>query len=58
MFSGGRERVHWEQFIKTPEALTQRHPANIYLFKINNRNTRKKCIIYLNSTTKTTKRRY
>ena len=33
------------------------NPAYIYLFKVNNRNTRKKCEIYLKLTTKAPERR-
>ena len=29
------------------------HPAKIYLFKVNNRNTRKRCELYSELTTKT-----
>ena len=33
------------------------HPANIYLFKVNNRNTRKRCEIYSKLAIKTPERR-
>ena len=33
------------------------HPANMFLFKVNNRNTRKKCEIRPNLTIKTQERR-
>ena len=34
-----------------------KHPANIYLFKVNNRNTRKRCEICSRLTIKTPERR-
>ena len=40
------------------ETLKQKvNPANIYLFKVNNRNTRKRCEIYTKLTMKTLERR-
>ena len=36
----------------------KRYPANIYLFKVNNRNTRKSCEISLKLTVKTPDLRY
>ena len=34
------------------------HPANIYMFKVNNRNTRTRCEIYSKLTIKTPERRH
>ena len=36
----------------------QRNPANFYLFKINNKSTRKRCEIFSELTIRTPKRRH
>ena len=40
----------------TREKSSSNHPANVYLFKVNNRNTRKRCEICSKLTIKTTER--
>ena len=44
----------WENSVSN---FTKSLPANIYLLKVNNRNTRKKCEIYSKSTIKRPQRR-
>ena len=36
MFRGAREKEHWPEMVSN-------YPAKVYLFKVNNRNTRKGC---------------
>ena len=44
--------------LNTLPQMTKKHPTNIYLFNVNNNNTRKRCNICSKLTIKTPERRY
>ena len=52
MFLGGREREHWSEM-----GSMKKFPADNYMFKVNNRNTRTRSEKCLKLTIKTIKRR-
>ena len=58
MFSGGIQRERWPEMGQEYFYKITLFPANIYLFKVNNRNTRKRYEIMFKDNNKNTKWRY